>query len=175
MASKRTMKTEPAYFWNRSCFPGWLAGMLGGSAGGMGRKQEDSSYDWEASLILPSSVPEGRMGIWLNVALWLDTVSQEQRLSKASACSAPGLSIQVREKGKSVEMKCSRFCGNTHIWPHEYRVRTSHIAQPSEVNKDHGVPCTRARDLINIQYEGPASPAYRHSFSRINREVLGMK
>lgn len=70
---------------------------------------------WEASLILPSSVPEGRMGIWLNVALWLDTVSQERRLSKASACRAPGLSRQVREKGKSVEMKCSRFCGNTHI------------------------------------------------------------
>lgn len=46
--------------------------------------------------------------------------------------------------------------------------KTSHIAQPREVNKDHRVPRTRAGDLINIQYEGTASSAYRHSFSRIN-------
>lgn len=54
----------------------------------------------EASLILPSSVPEGRMGIWLTVALWLDTVSQARRLSKARACSALGLSTQVHDKGE---------------------------------------------------------------------------
>lgn len=77
-----------------------LAGMSGWSAGGMGRKQEDSSYVCLGSNSDPSFLsPRGKDGIWLIVALWLNTVSQERRLGKVSARSALGLSVQVHDKG----------------------------------------------------------------------------